>query len=231
MRSTLATTRPLNYGGQLLGKTMTSLRNLAKRYVSLPLTLNHGADPIGEVRSLSFEVRDGVGYLTGVVPDNLAKLGKGLSLQFRGIVSGSSVDVRDLVHATITDTPRDSQAILSDNDGDLILFQDSEDTPPDAPATEAEAEAEATADEGTEIEITDAVLSAIRDRIMADPTFLARLTPESAGNDPTPVEEPSTPVPATPVENLKIIIKPHKPQVVAPKAKPARTIQQPFRSL
>lgn len=237
MRKLLATTQPLKYGDLYLGKSATSLQTIAKQS-SIPLTVDHGDRKIGEIRSLHYEEENGIGKLTGVISDKLLKQFRkhGLSLKYHAAIRDNLIDIRKLIHATLTPTPRDNHTLVSDGEGELFEFQDSEDTAPETTTTPTEATAEPE-DAGTEIEITDAVLNAIRDRLLSDPDLLKKLQQpagdpkpedpkeENPTKDPEPTETPK------PTEPLKIIIKPAKPVVQSAPPTPKLPIQRPFRSI
>jgi len=235
----LATTKPLNYGGEFLGKNHSSLKRVAQRK-SLPLVIEHDGERVGAVTNLAYELRDGIGYLLGHIQDFMGKAGA--SLQYAGTRSGQQIKVSSVDHVALTASPRDPIAVFSDSAANATRYRDSvegAETPTETQSTDIEAKPEGTktdvdpAPQGTEIELTDEVVDQLYESLFNDPKRLADLVQRIKGTDPEPKVDPESSPPPEPTKaptHTRIIIKPRTAVEAVQKKAPA-PIQRPFKSL
>lgn len=242
----LATTNPLNYRGEFLGKNHSSLKKVAQRK-TLPLVLEHDGERVGVVTNLAYELRDGVGYLLGYIRDFMGKVGT--SLQYAGTRSVQQIRISSVDHVALTDTPRDPIALFSDSTANATRYRDSvegTETTTETQGTGSEDKAGGTeteadpAPQGTEIELTDEVIDQLYDSLFSDPRRLADLVQRIKGTEPEPKEgtepepqggtEPEPKPDPTKATPTRIIIKP-RTAVEAVQKKVPTPIQRPFKGL
>jgi hypothetical protein len=230
-RVILATTKPLAYGEEQLSKNASSLKKVAKRK-SLPLVLEHDGPKVGTVTDLTYEVKNGIGYLFGSIADFMGKVGS--SLQYSGIRSGSEIQLTGIDHVALVDNPRDPVAVFADSDTNATRYRDSADEEPteEQSGEGTESAPEKQPDQGTEIELTDSTVDQLFDLLLRDPKRVAVLKELIKGTEPEPEPEPREEVPEEkPVEKpTRIIIKPREAKEV-PVKKPPVPIQRPFKGL
>jgi hypothetical protein len=230
-RVILATTKPLTYGEEQLSKNPSSLKKVAKRK-SLPLVLEHDGPKVGAVTDLSYEVKNGIGYLFGSIADFMGKVGS--SLQYSGVRSGSEIKLTGIDHVALVDNPRDPVAVFADSDGNANRYRDSADEEPTEETSEegTKIEPETKPDQGTEIELTDETIDQLFDLLLKDPKRVAVLKELIKGTETETKEEPKAEVPeekpAKPA--TRIIIKPREAKE-APVKKTPVPIQRPFKGL
>ena len=237
----LATTKPLNYDGTQLGKTPSSLRKVAKRK-SIPLVLEHDGPKVGAVTNLTYEFKNGIGYLLGQVQDLMGKMGA--SLQYTGAKIGNEIQIKAVDHVALVDDPRDPVALFSDSTNQICRYRDSvegvvEPVPPsEDPADDPEDPSEPPQTNTTEIELTEEVLALLYQNLFENPDRLSDLVSRIEGlkstkqdTDPEPAEDgPTSTPPLNPPMKTRIIVKPRVASDPTPK-KTAPPIQRPFKGL
>jgi hypothetical protein len=248
MRVILATTNALQYGEELLSKSAASLKRIAKRK-SLPVTLEHDGPKVGQATNLAYEVRSGVGYLTGLISDLCGMTGT--SLQYTGDRVGNRINIDKVDHVALVRTPRDPIACFSDStDNPKIRYRDSveelaestadkEDKPVDTETGGVDSDV-GVESEGVRVELTDEDITQLYESIFSNSDRLKDLVTRiqtHLDSNPTESTESTTDKVETPkadtqAENKpkRFIIKPRVAQDMVPPKAP-KPIQQPFKGL